>query len=64
MWAVLLTFAFFLKGLLLLATLCEGLKGTALVISKLKQRPLETTASSDSSSAEEEVTTLGSDLMQ
>jgi hypothetical protein len=46
-----------LKGLLLLATLCEGLKGTALVISKLKQKPLETTAASVSGGAEEEVIT-------
>jgi hypothetical protein len=53
-----------LKGLLLLATLCEGLKGTALVISKLKQKPLETTAASERSGTEEEVTTFGLDLMQ
>jgi hypothetical protein len=64
MWAVLLTSAFFLKGFLLLATLCEGLKGTALVISKLKQKPLETTAASESSGPGEEVTTLSSDLTQ
>jgi hypothetical protein len=53
-----------LKGLLLLATLCESIKGTALVISKLKQKPLETATASERSGAEEEVTTLGSDLMQ
>jgi hypothetical protein len=41
--------------LLALATLGEGLKGTALVISKLKQKPLEPTAAAGSRSAEEEV---------
>jgi hypothetical protein len=40
--------------LLALATLGESLKGTALVISKLKQKPLE----ADRRSAEEEVTAL------
>lgn len=39
----------------MLATLAEGLKGTALVISKLKQKPIETTAAAQSRSAEEEV---------
>jgi hypothetical protein len=39
----------------MLATLGEGLKGTALVISKLKQKPLEPTAAAESRSAEEEV---------
>jgi hypothetical protein len=41
--------------LLVLATLGEGLKGTALVISKLKQKPAEPTAAAESRSAEEEV---------
>lgn len=43
-----------LAGLLALATLGEGLKGTALVISKLKQKPLEGTAAAERRSTEEE----------
>lgn len=39
----------------MLATLGEGLKGTALVISKLKQKPLEGAAAAESRSGEEEV---------
>jgi hypothetical protein len=45
------------SGLLLLATLGDGLKGTALVISKLKQKPLEATAVAGSGSTDEEVMT-------
>jgi hypothetical protein len=41
--------------LLVLATLGEGLKGTALVISKLKQKNVEPTAAAQSGSAEEGV---------
>jgi hypothetical protein len=40
-----------------LATLGEGLKGTALVISKLKQKPIETTAAAENRGADEEVRT-------
>jgi hypothetical protein len=52
--------------LLVLATLGEGLKGTALVISKLKQRPLEGTAAAERRSGEEEVRkyVLSQDVMQ